>query len=160
MHQSPLTPFTVFHVALSLIGLLSGLVVLLGWLSGRSFKLWTWIFLVTTIATSVTGFFFPFNGITPGIVLGVVSLVDLAVALAAYGKHWTRTFILTCALAEFLNTLVFIVQSFQKISPLHMFAPKGTEPVVAVCQVIALLFFIALATLDIRRRRFTLAQPA
>lgn len=156
MHQSPLTPFTLFHVALSLVGLVSGFVVLLGWLYGRASKSWTWIFLVTTIATSVTGFFFPFHGLTPGIVLGIVSLIDLAVALAAYRKHWTRTFVLTCALAQFLNTLVFIVQSFQKLSPLHMFAPKGTEPIVAICQLLALVFFAILATLDIRRRRFTL----
>ncbi len=156
MHQSPLTPFTLFHVALSLVGLVAGLVVLLGWLAGRNLKVWTWTFLLATVATSVTGFFFPFKGVTPGIILGIVSLVDLAVALAAYRKLWTRTFILTCALAEFLNTLVFIVQSFQKLSPLHMFAPKGTEPVVAVCQLLALLFFVILAAFDIRRRRFTL----
>ncbi len=156
MHQSPLSPFTLFHVALSVIGLLSGLVVLLGWLYGRTLKLWTGVFLLTTIATSVTGFFFPFRGITPGIVLGIVSLIDLGVALLARRKDWTRTFVITCAFAEFLNMLVFIVQAFQKFSPLHMFAPKGTEPVVAGFQVLALTFFIILATLDIRRHRFTL----
>ena len=156
MHQSPLTPFTLFHVALSLIGIVAGLVILLGWLSGRSLKDWTWTFLIATITTSVTGFFFPFKGVTPGIVLGIVSLVVLAIALVAYRRHWTRTFIATCAAAQFFNVLVFIVQAFQKLSPLHMFAPKGTEPIVAACQLLALLFFIILATLDIRRRRFTL----
>lgn len=156
MHQSPLTPFTIFHVLLSIVGLVAGLVFLLGLFYGRFLRLWTFAFLGFTIATSVTGFFFPFKGITPGIVLGVVSLIDLALALIAYRKHWTTTFVLTCALAEFLNVLVFIVQSFQKISPLHMFAPKGTEPIVAACQLLALLFFAVLATLDIRRRRFTL----
>ncbi len=156
MHQSPMSPLTLIHVAISIVGLVSGLVVLLGWLYGRSLRTWTGVFLLFTIATSVTGFFFPFKGITPGIVLGVVSLIDLGIALIAYRKHWTKTFVLTCALAEFLNVLVFIVQSFQKISPLHMFAPKGTEPVVAICQLLALVFFIILATFDIRRRRFTL----
>ena len=156
MHQSPITPFTIFHVLLSLIGLVSGLVALFGFFFGRFLRLWTFVFLAFTIATSVTGFFFPFKGITPGIILGVVSLIVLAVAIAAYRKHWTKTFIITCAAAEFFNVLVFIVQSFQKLSPLHMFAPKGTEPVVAACQLLALVFFVILATLDIRRRRFTL----
>lgn len=71
MHQSPLTPFTLFHVALSLVGLISGLVFLLGLFYGRFLRGWTFTFLGFTIATSVTGFFFPFKGITPGIVLGV-----------------------------------------------------------------------------------------
>jgi glucan phosphoethanolaminetransferase (alkaline phosphatase superfamily) len=156
MHQSPLTPFTLFHVLLSIVGLVAGLVFLLGLFYGRFLRGWTFTFLGFTIATSVTGFFFPFKGITPGIVLGILSLIVLAIAIVAYRKHWTRTFVITCAAAEFFNVLVFIVQSFQKLSPLHMFAPKGTEPIVAVCQLIALLFFITLATLDIRRHRFIL----
>ena len=44
------------HVVLSLIGMVSGLVVLYGLLTGRSLELWTAIFLVTTILTSITGF--------------------------------------------------------------------------------------------------------
>ena len=44
------------HVALSLIGIVSGLVVLYGLLTGRSLDAWTAIFLVTTILTSLTGF--------------------------------------------------------------------------------------------------------
>lgn len=151
-----MSAFTLFHVALSLIGILTGLVALFGFFSGRLLHAWIGIFLLTTIATSVTGFLFPFHGITPGIVLGIVSLVDLALAIAAYRKHWTTTFILTCTLAEFLNVFVLIVQSFEKITPLHVYAPKGNEPIVAATQLLALLFFILLATLTIRRRRITL----
>ena len=151
-----MSAFTLFHVALSLIGIITGVVVLISLYLGRLPHSWIGIFLLTTIATSVTGFFFPYKGITPGIVLGVVSLILLAGAIVAYRRHWTTTFVATCALAEFLNVLVLIVQSFQKIPALHAVAPKGSEPVVAVTQGVALIFFIVLAVLSIRRRRFTL----
>src|SRR5205807_414603 len=102
---------------------------LLSWYLGRSPRLWLYTFLLTTILTSVTGFFFPFKGITPGIALGIVSLIVLAVAIVAYRRQWTNTFVLSCALAEFFNVLVLIAQSFQKIPALHAYAPKGNEPV-------------------------------
>jgi hypothetical protein len=151
-----MSAFTFFHVALSLIGIFTGLVALLGFFNGRLLHAWIGIFLLTTIATSVTGFFFPFKGITPGIILGIVSLIDLAIAIAAYRKHWTNTFILTCTLAEFLNVLVFIIQSFQKIPKLHRYAPKGSEPIVAAMQFLALTLFILLAAFTIQRRKVTL----
>jgi hypothetical protein len=44
--------FTVVHVVLSLIGILSGLVVLCGLLTAKRMSGWTMLFLVTTVATS------------------------------------------------------------------------------------------------------------
>ena len=60
--------FTAIHVLISLIGILSGLVVMFGMLARKRFDRWTVLFLATTVATSVTGFFFPFHGVTPAIV--------------------------------------------------------------------------------------------
>ena len=57
--------FTKIHVAISLIGIFTGLVVLIGLISGRRFNGWTAWFLVSTVATSVTGFFFPFTASHP-----------------------------------------------------------------------------------------------
>jgi hypothetical protein len=151
-----MSTFTLFHVAISLVGILSGLVVVYGFLAGMRFRLWNAIFLVMTIATSVTGFFFPFKGITPGIVLGIVSLVILAVALLALNKSWTTTYIITCGAAEFFNVLVLIAQSFQKIPALHAYAPKGNEPIVAICQGVALVIFAVLAVIAIRKKAFVL----
>lgn len=156
MHQAAMSPLTIIHVALSLVGLVAGLIALIGFYFGRFYRLWTATFLITTIATCLTGFLFPFNGITPGIVIGIISLIVLAAAILAYRRRWTRTFVVACAIAEFFNVLVFIVQSFQKISVLHLYAPNGHEPIIAITQALALVFFIVLATLDIRRRRFTL----
>jgi hypothetical protein len=151
-----MSTFTLIHVAVSLIGIAAGLVVVYGFLAGNKLRAWNAVFLVMTILTSVTGFFFPFHGITPGIVVGVISLVVLAVALLAWNKKWTKTYIVTCSIAEFLNVLVLIVQSFMKIPVLHALAPKGNEPITAVAKVVALVLFVALAWVAVRRGRFVL----
>ena len=150
--------FTLVHVILSLVGIAAGLVVMFGFLTARIFPLWNRIFLATTIATSATGFLFPFGGITPGIVIGVVSLVVLALAIVALRKGWTRTYMITAAIAEFFNVLVLIVQSFQKVPALHVYAPTGKEPVVGVCQLIVLLVFITVTVIAVRKP--TPAEPA
>ena len=78
-----LETFTHVRVAISLVAIFSGLVVLVGLLTSRRLKHWTSFFLLTTVATSVTGFFFPFHGFTSAIGVGIISLVVLAVAIVA-----------------------------------------------------------------------------
>jgi hypothetical protein len=151
-----MTLLTLIHVGLSLIGILAGLVVVYGFVAGKFFLQTNRIFLVTTIATSVTGFFYPIHGVTPGIVLGILSLIVLAIALVALNKKWTTTYIITSVVAEFFNVLVLIVQSFQKVPPLHKLAPLGTEPITNVAKVLALLVFVVLAVVAIRKKAFVL----
>ena len=151
-----MSTFTLIHVAISLIGIATGLVVVYGFVEGKRLAGWNAVFLVFTILTSVTGFFFPFHGVTPGIVVGVISLVVLAVAVVAWNKGWARTYIVTATIAEFFNVLVLIVQSFEKIAPLHALAPKGTEPITNVAKLVALLLFVVLAWVAVRRGRFVL----
>ena len=153
-----MSTFTLIHVAISLIGIAAGLVVVYGFLAGLKLPAWNWVFLVFTIATSVTGFFFPFHGITPGIVVGAISLVVLAVAVVAWRKGWSKTYIVTATIAEFFNVLVLIVQSFEKIAPLHALAPKGTEPITNVAKLVALVLFVVAAWVAIRRGRFVLSR--
>jgi hypothetical protein len=89
---SNLSAFTKLHVVISLIGILSGLVVMFGLLVGQKLNRWTAVFLISTVATSLTGFIFPFHGVTPAIVVGIISLVLLAGAIVArYARHpcWT-----------------------------------------------------------------------
>jgi hypothetical protein len=151
-----MSTFTLIHVAISLIGIATGLVVVYGFVAGKKLPAWNAVFLLMTILTSVTGFFFPFHGITPGIVVGVISLVVLAVAVLAWNKKWTKTYIVTATIAEFFNVLVLIVQSFMKIAALHALAPKGTEPITNVAKVVALVLFVGLAWVAVRRGRFVL----
>jgi hypothetical protein len=151
-----MSTFTLVHVAISLIGILAGLIAIYGFITGLSLKSWNWVFLVFTILTSVTGFFFPWKGFTPGIILGIVSLVILAVTLIALNKKWTKTYIVTAVIAEFLNVFVLINQSFQKVPPLHALAPTGKEPIILVCAVVALVLFAVLTVVAIRRKVWVL----
>jgi hypothetical protein len=118
-------------------------------MSGRRLEGVTLIFLVTTAATSVTGFMFPYHGFTPGIAVGILSLLVLAVAIfARYRSHlaggWRRTYGITAMIALYFNVFVLVVQLFEKVPALHALAPKGSEPPFAVTQVIVMVIFIAL----------------
>ena len=153
MTSSPMSPLTLIHVLISLVGIATGLVVIYGFLTGKTLRLWNLVFLVTTIATSETGFFFPIHGVKPGLVVGGLSLVILALACVAYRKGWAKTYIVTATIAEFFNVLVLIVQSFMKIPALHALAPMGTEPVTSVVKVVALVVFVGLGWAAVRRAK-------
>ncbi len=153
-----LAAFTLAHVIISLIAILSGLVVAYGLLHGRRFDEVTAIFLLMTVATSVTGFFFPFHGVTPGIKIGVISMVLLAIAiLARYALHmagpWRRIYVITAMLALYLNVFVLVVQSFEKVPALHALAPTQKEPPFAIAQLVVLVLFIVLTVFAARRFR-------
>ena len=141
--------FTIIHVAISLMAIASGIVILIGMFGSRQMPGWTAFFLLTTILTSVTGFLFPIHGFTPALGTGVVSMVLLALALyGLYGKHlvgaWRWVYV-ACAIGAFyLNVLVLIVQSFQKVPVLHSLAPTQSEPPFLVAQGLALVGFLVL----------------
>ena len=89
-----LAVFTQVHVAISLVGIASGFVVIFGMMASKRMPAVTALFLTTTILTSVTGFLFPFKGVTPGIVIGILSLVILAVAVIAWYRNWRGTWVI------------------------------------------------------------------
>jgi hypothetical protein len=146
---SNLSQFTKLHVVISLIGILSGLVVMFGLLVGQKLNRWTALFLISTVATSVTGFFFPFNGVTPAIVVGIISLVVLAVAILArharhLAGHWRWIYVVCAMIALYLNVFVLVVQLFQKVPALKAIAPTQSEPPFAVTQLVVLALFVLL----------------
>ena len=155
---SNLSAFTKLHVVISLIGILSGLVVMFGLLVGQKLNRWTALFLISTVATSVTGFFFPFHGVTPAIVVGVISLVLLAVAiLARYARHlaghWRWIYVVSAMIALYLNVFVLVVQLFQKVPALKAIAPTQSEPPFAVTQLVVLALFVLLTIIAVIRFR-------
>jgi hypothetical protein len=144
-----MTPFTLFHVLLSLIGIFTGFVAVFGMIAGKRLDGWTVVFLVTTALTSITGFFFPFHKVTPGIILGVISLVILAVAIPArYVKHlagaWRKIYAVTATIALYLNVFVLVAQLFLKVPSLHVLAPTGSEPPFLLSEAVVMAVFIAL----------------
>jgi hypothetical protein len=141
--------FTLFHVLLSLIGIGAGFIVLYGWLTSKSYPRCTSLFLITTIATSATGFLFPFHHFMPSYVIGILSLIILAISVAAlYSFHlaggWRRCYAITAAFAQYLNVFVLVAQLFKKVPPLTALAPTGSEPPFLIAQVIVMIAYIAL----------------
>lgn len=150
-----MTPFTLVHVLISLAGIISGFVVIDGFLKAKKLGGWNAFFLVMTILTSVTGFFFPRNGVTPGQIVGAISLVLLVIAvLARYPLHFSGAgrwlYVITAVIAQYFNFAVLIIQSFQKVGPLKDLAPTQSEPPFLVAQVIALVLFVLLGIFSLR----------
>jgi len=148
--------FLQIHVGLSLIGILAGLIVLYGLLAGRAFGGWTALFLVTTILTSITGFPLPPFGLDPPRMVGVLSLILLAVAVGAYyvfhlGGAWRRVYVVTAMAALYLNCFVAVIQSFAKLPPLHALAPTQSEPPFLIAQLLVLALFVVLGFLSVRK---------
>jgi hypothetical protein len=141
--------YTLLHVIISLIGIFSGLVVLVGLLSAKHLDGWTKWFLITTVLTSVTGFFFPFHGFTPAIGVGIISLLALAVAIyARYPRqlagHWRWIYVVTAVIALYFNVFVAVVQAFEKVPSLKAMAPTQTEPPFKLTQLVVLALFVVL----------------
>jgi magnesium-transporting ATPase (P-type) len=139
--------YTLVHVAISLVGIAAGFAVLFGLLARKRLDGWTKSFLITTVATSVTRFFFPFHGFTPAIGVDIISLLVLAVAIfARYDRNlagsWRWIYVVTATIALYLNVFVGIVQAFQKVPALKAIAPMQTEPPFAITQLIVLVLFI------------------
>ena len=147
--------YTMVHVILSLVGIFAGLVVVFGMLSSKTLEGWTALFLATTVLTSATGFPFPRDHILPSHIVGVLSLIVLAIAIyALYSRHlagsWRWIYIVGAVIALYLNVFVAVFQSFLKLPALNALAPTQSEPPFLVAQSVALLIFIALAVVAIR----------
>jgi hypothetical protein len=141
-----LQTFTLFHVLVSVAGIVSGLVVAGGLASGRRLGGWTALFLVTTVATSVTGFGFPANALLPSHVVGIVSLLVLAIVVGAHAKGlagpWRRIYAAGAVAATYFNSFVLVVQLFRRLPDLMELAPTQSEPPFAIAQGLVLALFV------------------
>jgi len=148
--------YTIIHTLLSLVAIFTGFVVLFGLLVGNRLDAWTKWFLITAVATTVTGFFFPFHGITPAIKLGIISSVVLLVTIfARYAKHlagaWRWIYAIGAVICLYFNLFVLVVQLFEKVPALHAMAPTQTEPPFKLTQLIVLTTFILLGIVAVIR---------
>jgi hypothetical protein len=159
--------FTLIHVVISIVGIVSGLVVVGGFLAGIRFDRWVGVFLVTTLLTSASGFGFPFFQILPSHLIAALSLLVLALTLVAlYGMrlagHWREVFVLGSVLALYLNVFVLLAQLLQKTPVLAALAPTPAAPVFALTQLLFLVVFIGLgraALNGFRKEQPALAMP-
>ena len=160
-----LSTFTLVHVVISLIGVGSGLLVMYGLLIGKRLDGATAIFLASTVATSVTGFGFPFAHLLPSHKVGILSLMVLAVAIIArYVFHlaaaWRGIYVVCAVVALYLNVFVLVVQLFEKVPALRAMAPTQKEPPFLVAQLIVLALFVGLTIIAAKRFRIAPVSTA
>ena len=150
-----LMEFTYLHVFLSVVGLGAGVFVVLGFFSAKRFSILTTAFLVATLLTSLSGFLFPFHGVTPGIIVGVLSVIDLIFAsYALYVKKLAglsrAIYVITALVALYFNFFVLVAQAFDKVHVLHSIAPSQTSPGFALSQIAVLVLFILIAVRSVK----------
>jgi hypothetical protein len=157
-----MTTYTLVHVALSLGGIASGLVVLFGMIASKRLDGWTALFLATTVATSATGFGFPFEHLLPSHVVGIISLLMLAVAIVArytfrLAGAWRWIYVTGAVMALYFNVFVLVVQLFLKVPALKRMAPMQSEPPFFIVQLVVMAIFIVLGIVAGRSFRPTVA---
>jgi hypothetical protein len=157
-----LATFTALHVIISLVAIVAGIIVMIGLLGSNRMQGLTALFLLFTILTSATGFLFPFTQLLPSHMIGILSLVLLAIAcIALYvmklAGAWRAIYVVTAMLSLYLNIFVLVIQAFLKIGPLHALAPSvpPSEPPFLVIQGIVLAFFVIVIIGAARRFRPT-----
>jgi hypothetical protein len=151
------TPFTWFHVILSLAMLVAGIPVLRALLRSERAEGWTTAFLVTAIGTSATGFgFLPVTRLLDSHYVGIVSLVVLGLALLAryvfqHAGSWRWVYAVSIVLAFYLDVFVLIAQTFKKVPALHAAAPTLAELPFVITQGGVFLIFACLTVMAVRR---------
>ena len=151
-----LAAFTLFHVILSLAGIVAGFVVVYGLFTSRRLIGWTAIFLSTTLLTSITGFLFPFHKFLPSHAIGILSVIALVIAIYAYysrrlARGWRRTYAITAVTALYFNVFVLIAQLFSKVPALRNLAPTPSAPAFKAAQSVALVAFLVLGIFATKR---------
>lgn len=149
---------TSFHTIISLVAIAAGGVAVVGLFRDGDHRLWTKLFLVTAIATSATGFLFPYSGVTPAMIVGGVALAILALVLAAFYLYrldgaWRWIYAAGMVASLYLLVFVGVVQAFQKIAFLSSLAPTQSETPFLVAQVVTLAFFLVVGIVASRGYR-------
>ncbi|HEX4600110.1 MAG TPA: hypothetical protein VH116_01855 [Gemmatimonadales bacterium] len=150
-----LTTFTLIHTVASILGIFAGCVVAGGLVAGKRLDGWTGLYVVTTVATSATGFGFPFVKVLPQHIVGVISLIVLAgVIVARYVKHlaggWRKVYVVGAVLALYLNVFVLVVQLFRRVPALVVSAPTQSEPPFLITQLVVLALFLWLGAAAVK----------
>ena len=150
--------FTWVHVIISLIGIVTGFVVMKGMLASQRLDDWTAVFLATTALTSLSGFGFPFEKLLPSHIVGIISLVMLLIAIVAryaFGMSgpWRPAYVVTALVAQWLNVFVLVAQLFMKVTALHALAPTQSEPPFLIAQTVVMVLFIIVGIAALRQFR-------
>lgn len=160
-----MTTLLASHVAVSLVAIVAGFALVWAMLTGRKVEAVHVTYLATTVLTSVSGFPLPAAKILPAHILGVLSLVVLAGAIAArYQFHlagrWAKTYVVLSLVAFYFNFFVLVMQSFQKVPFLVALAPTQSEAPFVLAHLATLAAFGVVGTLAWQRAESGVATQA
>lgn len=149
---------TFIHVAISVVAAFAGVVTVADLLRGRDAGGWATLFIWTSIFTSVSGFAFPITQLTPAQMVGIAALLTFALVLPARYRYrlagrWRAVYAGGLVVSLYWLTFVFIAEAFLRVPRIGAFAPTLAEPPFAVAQAIALVAFMPLCWLVVRRTR-------
>ncbi|GMW01353.1 MAG: hypothetical protein AMXMBFR84_24900 [Candidatus Hydrogenedentota bacterium] len=152
------TVLVAIHVVISLVALALGVPWLYGMIVSQRRDRLTFWFLATTLGTSLSGFILPADRILPSHIVGLISVVVIAVAYFAWyvrksSGFWRPIFVITAVFAFYLNAFVFVVQAFLKVPVLKALAPTQSEPPFLVAQLVVLVVFLGVGTIACIRFR-------
>jgi len=150
--------YTIIHTLISLIAIFTGLIVVFGMIGDKRLDGWTKWFLITAVLTTATGFFFPFHGVTPAIILGIITVPVLAITIYARCSRqlagaWRWIYVVGAVMSLYFNLFVLVVQSFEKVPALHAIAPTQTESPFKFTQLSVLIVSILLGIIAVVRFR-------
>jgi hypothetical protein len=154
-----LAALTTFHTALSFLALFTGFLTVAALLGASHIPAYLPpVFLISAVATSATGFAFPFNGVLPSHVVGGIALVVLALGTFAryfgrLSRSWKWIYELSMVASLYFLAFVGVAQAFLKIPQLRNAAPTQSEPPFAIAQFVLLAVFITLGVVLYRRSR-------
>ena len=155
--------FVAVHTCLSVVAIIAGFFVVFAFLNGKRSRLWNAVFLLTTTLTSASGFLFPSTRVTPGVVLGMLSVTLLCIAIVAlYGfrlrSHWRPIYVISALVPFYFNLVVLLTIMFASISVLQILASASKGTAFLIAQV--LLLVLAIGVIAIAVKRFPLAPSS
>jgi uncharacterized membrane protein len=154
-----LTPLGTFHTAVSLIAVAAGLVALLRDKRISAANALGKTYVVTTIITCVTGFaIFQHGGFGKPHVLGIITLVVLAVALVAgcssvFGRASRRVEAVSYSATFLFHLIPGITETTTRLPPAAPLVANADAPALQVAAGILFVAFLIGAVLQVRRLR-------
>jgi hypothetical protein len=153
-----LATFTAVHVVLSLLAIASGCVVVFGLLTARGLPFWTALFLATAALACLSGFLFPFHGMTLSIEMGVPALVVLL--LAAIDRYtriftgvWRHSYVLCVMIALYCLVVVLVAELFERYFFPTARAPWRPGMLLPLAQLAVFILCVAVTRLALKRFR-------
>jgi hypothetical protein len=149
---------TLIHTVVSFIAMGFGFGAVARLFGADFGRRWTKCFFVTATFVTLTGFIFPFTGVTPAFATGIVAtVIFLAWLLARYRFRlvglWRSIYAASIVASLYLLVFVTIAQAFQKIPFLSALAPTQSEAPFTIAQAVAVVLFIIVGVIAMRRFR-------